>query len=233
MASSSSGGPSSIPRDALVMAAILKEMGVADYEPRVINLMLEFAYKYVSDVFEEAKAMSEHANKREIDASDVKLAVKTLVNHSFTTPPPRDFLMEIAREKNSQKLPIIPEKFGLRLPPDRHCLLAPNHKIKPRKKAKPQLAPLSVQQATQQAQGQFVKGISVAGVGTPSSIRFITTASGPGTPILLATPIVMTTPTGAPKVLSTTLTQRPILSSQLQQPQQQQGIKRKREESGE
>ena len=48
MASSSSGGPSSIPRDALVMAAILKEMGVADYEPRVINLMLEFAYSEIA-----------------------------------------------------------------------------------------------------------------------------------------------------------------------------------------
>ncbi len=32
------------PRDAAVMEAILKEMGVEDYEPNVINQMLEFSY---------------------------------------------------------------------------------------------------------------------------------------------------------------------------------------------
>ncbi len=35
----------STPKDAQVMAAILKEMGVTDYEPRVINQMLEFTYR--------------------------------------------------------------------------------------------------------------------------------------------------------------------------------------------
>ena len=34
----------STPRDAQVMAAIMKDMGVSEYEPRVINQMLEFAY---------------------------------------------------------------------------------------------------------------------------------------------------------------------------------------------
>jgi len=38
----------SVPKDAQVMAAILKDMGVTDYEPRVINQMMEFSYrKYV------------------------------------------------------------------------------------------------------------------------------------------------------------------------------------------
>ena len=35
----------STPRDAQVMAAILKEMGIVEYEPRVINQMLEFTYR--------------------------------------------------------------------------------------------------------------------------------------------------------------------------------------------
>ena len=33
------------PKDALVMAAILKELGVTEYEPRIINQMIEFAYR--------------------------------------------------------------------------------------------------------------------------------------------------------------------------------------------
>ena len=33
-----------LPKDALVMSAILKEMGVTEYEPQVINQMLELTY---------------------------------------------------------------------------------------------------------------------------------------------------------------------------------------------
>lgn len=42
--------------------------------------------------------------------------------------------MKVAREKNSQPLPPVPEKFGLRLPPERHCLLVPNYTVKLKKK---------------------------------------------------------------------------------------------------
>ena len=33
------------PRDAAVMEAILREMGVDDFEPNVIHQMLEFSYR--------------------------------------------------------------------------------------------------------------------------------------------------------------------------------------------
>lgn len=35
----------STPRDARAMKMLLKEMGVEEYEPRVINQMLEFTYR--------------------------------------------------------------------------------------------------------------------------------------------------------------------------------------------
>ena len=44
------------------------------------------------------------------------------------------FLIEVAREKNSAPLPLIPEKFGPRLPPERYCLTANNYKLKERHK---------------------------------------------------------------------------------------------------
>lgn len=34
-----------IPRDAQVIQAILKDMGIIEYEPRVINQLLEFIYR--------------------------------------------------------------------------------------------------------------------------------------------------------------------------------------------
>jgi len=33
------------PREAFVMASILKEMGINEYEPRVVNQMIEFSYR--------------------------------------------------------------------------------------------------------------------------------------------------------------------------------------------
>jgi transcription initiation factor TFIID subunit 9 len=124
----------SSPKDAQVMSAILKDMGVLESEPRLINQMLEFTYRYVTDVLEDAKVYSSHANRKGIEADDIKLAVQMKVDHSFTTPPPRDLLMEIARQKNSQPLPLVKPYCGPRLPPDRYCLTAPNYKLKSVKK---------------------------------------------------------------------------------------------------
>ena len=36
----------SIPKDAQVMISILKDMGINEFEPRVVNQMLEFSYRY-------------------------------------------------------------------------------------------------------------------------------------------------------------------------------------------
>lgn len=37
-----------MPKDAIAIVSILKELGITDYEPRVINQLLEFTYsKYL------------------------------------------------------------------------------------------------------------------------------------------------------------------------------------------
>lgn len=38
-------------------------------------------------------------------------------------------LMEISKDKNGQVLPLIKPYSGLRLPPDRYCLSAPNYRM--------------------------------------------------------------------------------------------------------
>lgn len=53
-----------------------------------------------------------------------------LLDKSFTGPPPREVLIEVAKQKNAQPLPTIKPHSGLRLPPDRHCLLAANFKLR-------------------------------------------------------------------------------------------------------
>lgn len=41
------------------------------------------------------------------------------------------FLLELAQEKNKVPLPLIPEKYGIRLPHEKHCLTAINFQVTP------------------------------------------------------------------------------------------------------
>ncbi|XP_016353564.1 transcription initiation factor TFIID subunit 9-like [Sinocyclocheilus anshuiensis] len=122
--------PKTVPKDAQVMMQILKDMGITEYDPRVINQMLEFTYRYVTTIIEDAKIYSTHAKKSNVDADDIRLAIQCRVDQSFTSPPPRDFLLDIARQKNQTPLPLIKPYTGPRLPPDRYCLSAPNYRLK-------------------------------------------------------------------------------------------------------
>lgn len=125
-----------IPKDAQVIDSILKEIGITDYEPRVINQLLEFTYRYVTCILDDAKVYASHAKKKVIDAKDVKLATQMMLDKAFTTPPTRDVLFEVARAKNSTPLPLVKINCGLRLPPDRYCLSACNYKLRAASQAK-------------------------------------------------------------------------------------------------
>ena len=144
-----------IPKDGQVMISILKDMGITDYEPRVINQMLEFSYRsfsrlialivcmididicrYVTTILEDARIYSHHAKKKAVDVEDVKLSVSMQAEQNFTSPPPRQSLLQLAHTKNLAQLPQPHNKHGLRLPPDRHCLTNCNYKLK-RKESTP------------------------------------------------------------------------------------------------
>lgn len=61
----------------------------------------------------------------------MKLAIQLQVEKTYSNPPPRELLLEIARNKNSQCLPLIKSNAGTRLPPDRFSLISCNYKLKP------------------------------------------------------------------------------------------------------
>jgi len=86
---------SAMPRDAKIVKSLLKSMGVEGYEPRVIHKFLELWYRYVVDVLTDAQVYSEHAGKSAIDCDDVKLAIQSKVNFSFSQPPPREVITVI------------------------------------------------------------------------------------------------------------------------------------------
>ncbi|KAG0301581.1 Transcription initiation factor TFIID subunit 9 [Dissophora globulifera] len=130
------------PRDAKIISLILQSLSVEDAEEKVIHQLLEFSHRYTTDVFQDALLYSEHAGRTDVILDDVKLAIQGRVNHSFTSPPPKEFLLELAEEKNKVPLPLIPEKYGIRLPHERHCLTAVNFDLIP------ELPPMGAQHAS-------------------------------------------------------------------------------------
>ncbi|KAL6098268.1 taf9b [Pungitius sinensis] len=175
--------PKTIPKDAQVMIQILKDMGITEYEPRVINQMLEFTYRYVTTIIEDAKIYATHAKKSSVDADDIKLAIQCRMDQSFTSPPPRDFLLEVARQKNQTPLPLIKPYTGPRLPPDRYCLTAPNYRLK------------TVQKKVSSAGGRIsVPRLSVGSVSSRPSTPTLGTPSLQSVSTKVGAPVSLTGP---------------------------------------
>ena len=120
---------SAMPRDAKIVKSLLKSMGVEDYEPCVIHKFLELWYHYVVDILTDAQVYSEHASKSAIDCDDVKLAIQSKVNFTFSQPPPREVLLELAQNRNKIPLPKSIAGPGLPLPPDQDTLISPNYQL--------------------------------------------------------------------------------------------------------
>lgn len=117
------------PRDAQTVEAILKTMGVESYDPRVVNQLLELLYRYVSSVLTDSRMFSEHADKSSIDLDDIKLAIRSRCNFTFTQPPPRDVTMRLVAERNVVPLPPVDQKAGIALPPAEFQLTAPSYEV--------------------------------------------------------------------------------------------------------
>ncbi|GAM22138.1 hypothetical protein SAMD00019534_053130 [Acytostelium subglobosum LB1] len=145
------------PRDSRVIKNILKTMGVQSHDPRVVNQLLEFMFKYVYEVLQDSIAYSEHSGRSEIDISDIRLSIQSRVNFSFTQPPPRELLLSISEEKNRIPLPPIPQKFGVLLPPDEYCLNYPNYQVDP---AKPKPAQHQAPLSHPSQRGQYNKTVA-------------------------------------------------------------------------
>ncbi|KAI8816852.1 transcription initiation factor IID, 31kD subunit-domain-containing protein [Fimicolochytrium jonesii] len=119
----------SLPKDAKMVSLVLQALGVDEYEPRVVPQLLEFMHRYVLDVLGDARTYADHANHTQINTNDIRLAIEGRSVHSFTGPPRREILESMAAKRNAIPLPLIPEKYGVRLPPERHTLTGTNFQV--------------------------------------------------------------------------------------------------------
>ncbi|TMS38903.1 hypothetical protein L596_005527 [Steinernema carpocapsae] len=117
-----------IPRDVQLMLNLLQQAGITGYDPRLVPMMVEFAYRLTQDMLLEAKAISEYAGKKQVDESDVQFAISGsgTSEKRVSDAANKKLLIELATHKNAFPLPPIKQNSGLRLPNDRFCLTAPD-----------------------------------------------------------------------------------------------------------
>ncbi|KAI9017816.1 transcription initiation factor IID, 31kD subunit-domain-containing protein [Gaertneriomyces semiglobifer] len=118
-----------LPRDAKLVSLILQGMGVNDFEPRVVIALLEFIHRYTLDVLSDSQTYADHAGRGTITVDDVKIAIASRAATTFTAPPGREVLEQLAAKKNAAPLPVVANRFGVRLPPERHTLTGSNFQI--------------------------------------------------------------------------------------------------------
>lgn len=119
-----------LPRDAKVVSMLLKNHGIDECEPKVLQMLMEYAYRYCTDVLQESLVYADHASRStDLTVEDVRLATQSIINISFLLPPSREVTSQIANERNSIPLPPIENEDPIKLPPEEQCLLAPHYHV--------------------------------------------------------------------------------------------------------
>ena len=135
-------GTTKRPRDARLIHLLLANMGVTAYTERVPLQLLDFAYRYTSGVLTDALGYEPpvpsslpagEKKKRDNTAAEEGVSLNALrtsvagrasmmggsVGHGGGLS--KEFLSEIASERNRVALPRVEREFGIRLPPERYC----------------------------------------------------------------------------------------------------------------
>ncbi|CAA9966949.1 Transcription initiation factor TFIID protein [Pyrenophora teres f. maculata] len=130
-------GGSKRPRDARLIHLILANMGVHAYTERVPLQLLDFAYRYTSSILSDAlsyepplpttstskKRGGANAESGEdgISLNALRTAVGARAASTFQGTLGKEFMSEVAQERNRIALPRVDREFGIRLPPERYC----------------------------------------------------------------------------------------------------------------
>jgi hypothetical protein len=115
------------PRDATSIESILHSL-VERYEDDVPLFIHEVYTRYMQDVLLLAKAYADLRGDA-VNPLDIKAAISARAITSFRKPAGMEKLRHMADSKNKLKLASFPDKAGILLPSDEHCLIAPNLQV--------------------------------------------------------------------------------------------------------
>lgn len=154
--SAQDSGKTRRPRDVRLVHMLLASLGVTSYQDRVPLQLLDFAYRYTSNVLQDSVHLATEGyaaatdgaagGKGSAEVSSVslpalRLSIASRLHFQFQTGLPKEFLMDVASERNRIALPGVSRGSdpvagpvngagadqsisiaGMRLPPERFCL---------------------------------------------------------------------------------------------------------------
>ncbi|GFY59106.1 hypothetical protein TNIN_277812 [Trichonephila inaurata madagascariensis] len=131
-------------KDTEIVADVLKELGIKDYEDNVLDEMLKFTNKYVSSTIDNAMVFSNPTKtKKKFHANDVARAISHHQPKNFINTPDKELIASMAKHKNSLPLPQIKSSAVSQLPPDHDSPTACNYRVKSLTKKARTVSPLS------------------------------------------------------------------------------------------
>ncbi|KAJ5131253.1 Histone-fold [Penicillium bovifimosum] len=156
--STQDSGKSRRPRDVRLVHMLLASLGVTSYQDRVPLQLLDFAYRYTANVLQDAVHLATEGYAAATDGTAgakgsaevgsvslpaLRLSIASRLHFQFQAGLPKEFLMDVASERNRIALPGVSRGFdpaagaangaagaanqsvmmgGMRLPPERFCL---------------------------------------------------------------------------------------------------------------
>ncbi|QPG75700.1 hypothetical protein FOA43_003059 [Brettanomyces nanus] len=130
-----------IPRDVRLLRLIFATQGIQNYQDHVPLQLMDFAYRYTSEILHDAIIYNDHAHANinnagnagshhsQISNEDIRLAIAARTSYQFQPVPPKKMLMKLAAERNEKPLPPVMPMWGIRLPPEKYCLSAKEWKL--------------------------------------------------------------------------------------------------------
>lgn len=164
------------PQDARTMHLILAKLGVHSYTERVPLQIMDFAYRYTSGILSDAlayeppqpggtgtsgkKAAAQNADESSVSLNAVRTAIAARAANQFSPALPKEFMTEIATERNRIALPRVEREFGIRLPPERYCFTGVGWDLKEKWEEEEEVEMEETEEGQEGAVGGPVGGVS-------------------------------------------------------------------------
>ncbi|KAI9892960.1 MAG: Transcription initiation factor TFIID subunit 9 [Vezdaea aestivalis] len=139
LTSLSDDGSGKRPRDTRLLHVLLTRQGVSAYQERVPLQLLDYAYRYTSSVLNDAVHLSQEGygqpasgtggrgahgvnDLSNVNMQQLRLSIATRQTVQLPQDLPKEYLLDMAQERNRVALPQVPRESGLSLPPEKYCL---------------------------------------------------------------------------------------------------------------
>ncbi|EMC98737.1 hypothetical protein BAUCODRAFT_55072, partial [Baudoinia panamericana UAMH 10762] len=137
--STTDDGSAKRPRDARTIHLVLSSLGITSYQERVPLQLLDFAYRYTSGLLSDSLRLASegysgraggggNANANagsgsgNVNLQSLRQAIASRQGHTFRGHLPKEFMAELAAERNRVALPRVERGLALQLPEEKYCL---------------------------------------------------------------------------------------------------------------